>query len=395
MDNRKRTLTLIKCCICAGGALGIINNCMGIYFSSIAQSLGVGVGRVSILVTVMSLAMAFSNPLLMRLIRRNIPINYLMSGGVVLTVLAYLIMSFGKNSWFFYVAGLILGIGMCSFANLPITLILRDWYGEKMGTVTGIVMGFGGVFGAIFNPIFSSFITNLGWNNSFRIQALILLVLVLPCAFFLSMNPYKEKEETNEEEITETIEKAPATKVTKKVFVMLVILAVLLSFQGGMASHFSAFGVDVGYSLQFTAMMVSAMMVANVVFKLVHGAVADATTPYHSNMLFSGVGLLGSLLIFLFYTSGTILLISSFLYGSYYSIGSLGFTLLVQYIAKEEYGEVFARISIFSSIAFALSLSVFGMMRDVTGTYLPSLALSMVASVCVIIMIYILKKTVK
>ena len=393
MKNKKQVLALLKCCICIGGSIGIVNNCIGIYFSSIAESLKTGVGSISITVTLLSLASAFSAPVLMRLIRHKIPINRLMSGGVLLVVCGYLIMSFAGSVWLLYIAGVIIGIGACCFSNLPITLILHDWYGEKIGSVTGIAMGFGGIFGAAFNPVFSNLITSLGWNNSLRIQALIMLVLVFPCALFSSMDPDKKAKAVSA--AAETDEKTAPTVISRKSIILLTFAGILFACQAGMNSHFSALGVDLGYSLQFSAVMLSAAMLANVSFKLIHGTLADVTTPFLSSTLCSVIGFIGTLSLLLFHGSATMMLAGAFLYGAYFSVSTVGISLLSQSIAKERYGEVYSRITMFSTVAYALSLSVYGMIRDFAGSYLPSLGLVIVLSCLAIICTRLLKKSVQ
>lgn len=391
MNKRKQVLTLLKCCICIGGSIGIVHNCIGIYFSSIADSLGTGVGRISVTVTLLSLATAFSAPVLMCLIRRKMPINYLMAGGVLLAVSGYVIMSFAGSIWLLYVTGIIIGIGACCFSNLPVTLILRDWYGEKLGSVTGIAMGFGGIFGAAFNPVFSFLITKLGWNASLRFQALILLLTVFPSAFFLSMNP--DKKQVKDTVVNRAEESTVTAQIPMHSLILLAVASMLFACQAGMNSHFSALGVDMGYTLQFSAMMLSATMLSNVTFKFLHGILADATSPFLAATLCSIIGFTGTACLLLFHNTGAMMLIGSFLYGSYFSVSAVAIALLSQKIARERYGEVYARVTMFSTTAYALSLSVYGIIRDAAGSYMPSLMLVLALSALAILMTRLLKKS--
>ena len=391
MNKREQILTLLKCCICIGGSVGIVNNCIGIYYSSIADGLDTGVGAVSIMVTLMSLATAFGNPVLMRLIRLRIPVNRLMSAGVIMVAFAYLIMSFAGNIWLLYAAGIIMGIGACCFSNLPVTLILRDWYGEKIGSVTGIAMGFGGIFGAVFNPVFSKLIESLGWNNSLRIQALILLVLVFPCALLSRMNSDKGSAATAAN--NKIIHDETVTYISERTMLLLIIAGVLFSCQCGMNSHFSALGVDQGYTLQFSAVILSVAMISNVSFKFLHGTLADATSPYFSSILCTGIGFAGTLCMLLFHASAFMMMAGAFMYGAYFSVSQVGMSLLCQSIAKEKYGEIYSRITMFATIAYAVSLSVYGLIRDHVGSYLPSLILVLVMSTLAIITTRLLKKS--
>ena len=123
--NRKRTGMLLKCCMCIGGAMGMVSNCMGIYFSSLSEALGVGVGRISVIVTLVSLANAFFAPVFVKL-QKHFRLNHLMGFGIVLCMISYVLMSFAGNVWTLYFCGLLSGVGMCFYAALPVTQVLRD-----------------------------------------------------------------------------------------------------------------------------------------------------------------------------------------------------------------------------------------------------------------------------
>ena len=64
MENTKGRLgVLLRCCMCIGGAMGMVSNCIGIYFTPLAKALDVGVGRISIMVTLISLGNALFAPM--------------------------------------------------------------------------------------------------------------------------------------------------------------------------------------------------------------------------------------------------------------------------------------------------------------------------------------------
>ncbi|MBR2594886.1 MAG: MFS transporter, partial [Solobacterium sp.] len=171
MDNNKgRLATLLRCCMCIGGAMGMVSNCIGIYFTPLAKALDIGVGRISVIVTLISLGNAFFAPFFVRL-RKRFPLNRIMAGGIILCILAYLLLSVAGSIWTLYLCGILFGIGMCNFSALPVTLILRDWYGDKNGSAVGAALAFSGVFGAVMNPILSRLISSLSYQTSLRLMA--------------------------------------------------------------------------------------------------------------------------------------------------------------------------------------------------------------------------------
>ena len=78
----------------------------------------------------------------------------------------------------------------------------------------------------------------------------------------------------------------------------------------------------------------------------------------------------GLLLILLNLGGQAALLASGFLYGTSFSIGSLGISLLTRYIVGDaQYAEAYSTISLVTSIASALGVVAAGLAYDVTGSY--------------------------
>ena len=65
-------------------------------------------------------------------------------------------------------------------------------------------------------------------------------------------------------------------------------------------------------------------------------------------------------------------------YGAYFSLSTVALSMLVQMVAKDRYAEVYSRMVIFTSSSYALSVSLYGMLFDATGSYKPALVLILV-----------------
>lgn len=362
-QSRGKLLALIRCCLCIGGSFGIVSNCMGIFFSPISQDLQVGIGSVSVMVTFMGLSGAFFAPLFGKLTQTK-PLNLLMSAGVILTIAAAFFVSAATAVWQLCLGGVLIGIGIQCFAAIPVTMVLRDWYREKNGGVIGIAMGLSGVAGMIMNPIFSRLITMFGWRITYRILALILAVLILPCTLAMKMNP-EPKAAAAEQGGTA----GGSTVVPQAMKLTLFAAVIFISMLVSMNPHLSAYAIDRGYTLENSAMVLSAAMLANVSFKLLHGFLADHMDPIVSTMLMALTGCAGTIILLLFAGNRVLMLGGAFLYGAYFTVTTVGLTQLTQIVAKDQYTSVYSVVIMLNSIFYALSVSLNGILYDMTGAY--------------------------
>ena len=92
----------------------------------------------------------------------------------------FLAQSFFNAVWQFYISFALMGILYVIPISLAPSVLLANWFESKLGMVMGIALGLSGIGGTIFNPVVSWFITNLGWQTSYRLTALILVICILP-----------------------------------------------------------------------------------------------------------------------------------------------------------------------------------------------------------------------
>ncbi len=109
--------------------------------------------------------------------------------------------SLAQNQFHFYVLAFIVGIAYITTAQIPMKMLINNWFQEKRGLATSIaVSGISGG-GAILSVMISRFIANYGWRSSYRMYELIILVIAIISGFFLIhlkpedivMTPYGHK----------------------------------------------------------------------------------------------------------------------------------------------------------------------------------------------------------
>ena len=364
MKENKYTV-LAKCCICIGGAVGLVSNCLGIFYSPIAESLNLGIGRISVMATIISLASAFFMPFLTRLMK-HIRINHLMAAGVIIDVIAYVIMSLVHDIRVYYLCSAFLGIGAVSYSNFPVSILLKGWYGDRNGSALGTALAFSGAFGALANPIVGRLIGSSGYESSMRVMAAFLLIVCLPCALTVRRNEQAVSEE-------KAAVSAGTAALSLGMLVFIIVTTSLFNAVNGMNSHMSSLAVKSGYSLEFSAIVVSVVMIANMLFKIAFGFAADRFSVTKAVLVWLTFNLTGLAALLFLRSIPAALLCGAALYAADFSNSTIAGPLIIQTVAKDRYSEIYPRVALFNTLSYALMTSGYGFLLDATGSYTLSL----------------------
>lgn len=379
--GRSRRLgMLVRCCICFGCSVGLVNDCLGIFTTSIVADLSIGVGEFSIVMTLANIATAFTTLFVSRLLGR-VPINVVMGAGSALVAASFAIMGSLTSIYQYYVAAAVMGVGISCFSTLPVTYVLQTWFGARNGVVTGIAMGCSGVIGAVANPVCSMLIESVGFRSGFRVIGLIFALLAFPAAVTMRTGDERFVKGSGKEPGSGSASNTSGFHVT----VPLIALACCFTLMGCLGSHLSVFGQDMGYSLGFASLMVSAVMIANVVFKTVLGALADRIGAIRATVACIVICMAGYGLLTIARVAEPIALLAALLFGASSSLHTVGIALIAQRVSKERYAEVFSKVTMSVSMSYALFISLAGFVRDATGGYDVMLLLGMGAGICALL----------
>ena len=170
---RYHWLIVIVCCGFSAATLGLISNSNGVFFKPMADSLGVGIGSITLFVTIANLVQAITCPLVAWLLNKW-DIRVLCTSFILLTLLALTLIAFTPNLYILYVSAVLLGIGMTGFSVIPINVLLANWFKDKLGLVVGITFSFSGISGALFNPIFNNLIAAWSWRSTYLFMMVII-----------------------------------------------------------------------------------------------------------------------------------------------------------------------------------------------------------------------------
>lgn len=368
-------LAFVLCLMC-GSSVGIAINTIGLFFTPVSNDLGFLRGTFAMHSTLFNIALGISGMIVPRLLQR-VKLKALMAFGVVLAVLSTVGMSFSTKIWMFFLFGFLRGIGDGFFCNVPITMVINQWYIKRNGTFTSLILCFGGVMGAIFSPILTSFINTFGWHYGYLMQAALIGLFALPAILYpFTLDPHDcgmkaYGEEESQDARTFTFEEKPFS-YKSVTFISLCFLMLLICCITSLGQHFVGIAENLSFTSSVGAAMLSFAMVSNILMKLIMGAVSDKKGSFFSLMLMIlfnltalAILLMGSLFKLKLFLYG-----GSLLYGSCYAFCAVGLVLAAQlYCGRSNYAKAVGILNLICNIGAAAAMSLIGYAYDFTGSY--------------------------
>lgn len=275
----------------------------------------------------------------------------------------------------FDVLGALTGLSSALFSIVPLTMIINNWFVKKHGLATSIVFGFSGLAGSLCSPILTAVISSSSWQVAYIVKAAIILGLCLPAIVYpFNLDPQDEDLKPYGFEYTQGENEAVSTKPISFAFASIGFLSffvfgMMASCITSVTQHFPGFAQSVGFDASLGALLLSAGMVGNIVFKIVIGVLSDRLGALKATLVTLLINMAGIFLLLTGLSSG-ILLLGAFFFGSSYAIGAVGVPLLTKYFfGTEVYSTVFPKISFASNFGAALSFTLVGYIYDLSGSY--------------------------
>ncbi len=242
---------------------------------------------------------------------------------------------------------------------------------------TGIALAFSGLGGAIFSPMLTSLIQSVGWEKAYLLSAVISVVLALPGLLTLhytpeeiGLAPYGGRPRPLRQESGKADKTAPKVNVIGPALWFLCFLTLFNTAITGIAQHFPGISESWGMASQVGAAMISAGMVGNIVSKLLIGVLSDKIGPFAAcrTMMCTNLAAL-TILLLVAPRASAVALAAAFFYGAVYSVSATGLPLLTRRLFGENYASAFSVVTLFTNTGSAFSLTIVGLIYDLTGGY--------------------------
>ena len=384
---------LVSCCALEFGVVGMTASTMGIYLVPVSETLGVGVGQLSLYVTIQNLVMMALYPLAGKLLMEH-EIRLVVSAPVLGISAIFLGLSRATKLLHFYIAGALLGLCYSFLMFLVVPLLINNWFRQRAGSAMGIALAFSGVGGALSSLAVGAIISNWGWRVSYAVTAAGVAIVVLPFTLLVIRRTPVEKglyaygAAASGGGTSEAVDSArPALAGTlQPAFAgplrwCLLALGGMMGLLSAMQSSVSVFASSLGFSTQVGSVASSIIMAAVIAAKLILGSANDRIGVHKTLNIACGIS--AAAVIFFFASSGSragTLFLGAALYGFAVAISVLQPPMLVRTtFGPERYGQIYPKVQQAYSLASAAALPLYNFIYDRLDSYRPVLVLLLAA----------------
>ncbi len=407
MKNKKvfyGWIIVAAACLIMGTTTGIVTNCNSLFIRPIAEDLGVSRQAVSTMVSLQNFGMMFTAFMAGRIFTEE-NIVKVMKIAITVMVITYFCNSFLHQIWLMYGTYLINGIMLCLVSTLPTAFLINNWFRDKVGFALGLSSMGSGFGGAIFNMIAGRLMDSLGWRMTYRVLAMCMGVLALPCIFLvlklrpsdIGLTPYQEEgSPAQKAETTVTGYSFAEVKRMPKFWILCILTVFVGTAMFSMYSSISPHLQDKGYSLVFSANVLSVCLFAMAAGKVLIGKIFDrfgARIGYCWACLCLLLGMMG--MLYCRYLPMLIFLVLGVAFGAIFSAVVYPLTI-PKVFGRREYRAILGPFTALMSFGGVLGPLFAGKIFDLTGSYDPCFRTDIIVlAVIILIMTRILPSRAK
>ena len=180
-------IVIAICFLVTGVSLGFCSSARTLYVKPITEALVIGRGAFSLSDTFRFVSTTIINIFFGTLINKFGAKKLICAGFICLMGFSVINM-LAEEIWMFYVAGILLGIGLAWTSTTMVGAVVNLWCREEnKGKITGLILSSNGLFGALATEIVSPIIYReaFGYRDSYKVVTVILaIVLALVIIFF-------------------------------------------------------------------------------------------------------------------------------------------------------------------------------------------------------------------
>lgn len=368
MKNKSQLFVLVVCCCIVAASIGMLTNSAGVFFTPIAEDLGVGKGAVSMSLTLANIAYAFGGLMTVKVIHENNFKKMVFLFGTVYAISTALL-SIAQSVFLLYVFSLIRGASTGVAGMVLVTILINNHYKEGVGFATSIALGFSGIAGALLSLVFSWMIGIAGWRLTYVVEGILAFLLYLPCI----VGPVSLNNRIKEDAVESKDTTASTTGVVPlPIFVLVCAYTFLVASVTALPQHFPSLASTAAVG----SLMVSVTMVMNTAGKIILGALSDKIGAEKALEGYGVLVVIGLIVLVSFKSHPIFSIVGAVLVGLVYAMAAVGPVLLSQNLFRESYNAYYPKVSLVGTISNALFTTAVGFVYDIANSYDPALWLA-------------------
>ena len=341
----------------------------GLFQPVVSSALEIPTTSFALYITIMYLAMTVASPFAGKLLQ-TVDARIVLTVCAVLVGASFILMSMATSIVFFYIAGVLLGIGEVVLLWLAVPTLINNWFAERAGFFIGICMCMTGVGGAVWSSVFTALTTSgMAFHQIYMIWGVIALVTSVPFTLFCvrtrpedcGLRPYGASVSSLTGAPSKPRGLSASAAMKSPVFYVLCLFAGLINIAILVAQQFPTYTkslTDVAFDVVVVGgIMATVMMVGQAIAKVALGGFADKNA--RTTLIFAfSCGVIGVLLCWFGTASEFILYGGAFIFGFMYATAVTLVPIMARQIfGTREYSLIYSRISsVFNLVASFASL---------------------------------------
>lgn len=372
-------VVLLAISLIRGFAGPALNGSSGLFLSPVSQELGVGIGQLSLYLSISSVTTLFWLPVAGNLLGRY-KAKPLAAAGILLQCISFGALGLMHSVWGWYLLAVPLAMGSALLVNLMGPVLVNRWFATHTGLVMGLMLAVTSLSGAVFQPLLTRLIDSRGWRFTYLAFGAGALVVMLVLALLFLRNkpedagqkPFGALEtQTAPQTQTPSIQEGVPTKKAMKsaAFYLLILFMVVLTGFATFSQHITTYGLEQGFALTRIGSVLSLSMVGAAIGSIGIGFFSDKAGIVPTSITVLGIGLV-SVVLFLVGGGYGVFATAAFLHGLATSaIGVVAPLLTISFFGKRDYEKLLSYITMGAPFASIVLMPAYGFIYDKTGSY--------------------------
>lgn len=396
-------------CVCMFLACAFTFNTASIYYDSVAVAFDTGRANVGFYMTLVYGTACVANLFWAGPLLEKLDLRIILTTAVALVGVALLIMSNAQSIMWFYVAGVLMGLGNAWLLWLIVPVVVGRWFKKRRGTLIGIGMACTSISGTLLSPVFSSVIEGAGWRSAYLYQAILVLVVCLPLSIFVVRSrpedkglkplgwddPEILKAESEAQVKTDGVTLRQALK-KPSTFVLCCAFAGLANIGLTMNYFFPSFATSIGYDAATGALLASTIMLASLFGKLILGFLNDRSIVL-SNIVGIVPMMIGLACMIFFGTSDSMwLFFGAVCFGVFFAVQPTNVPQVARKLfGNVSYDRIFTYVAVVMPLAAAFGSTFWGWIYDTTGSYSAAFVIDIIIGALALVALFVSLRTSK
>lgn len=291
----------------------------------------------------------------------------LMLFGIVMGGIALIGLSMMTSLWQLYLFYMFNALGYMCGGPLPNQVLISRWFDKARGKAMGIAYLGIGVGGMLVPQVARWLNMKFGWHEALMILGILMIAIAFPMAWFVKENPEGVSQHTKQEET-----KTPFRNILKSWPFYLLVIGSMCSIGAvaGTSQNLKLFfSIDLKYSQEQAANVMSIVLGASIIGRLLMGWLADRMQKKYVMILIYSLVALSIPLLYFALTPGVIY-VFAFIFG----VALGGDYMIIPLMAAELFGvkvmgRVMGLVITADGLAEAFAPMLAARLRDTSGSY--------------------------